>query len=439
MSGLLFPARRRPFARWATTRPRASRASCSTSSCCPKTRRRRTCSPRDYLRARAPFYPRFDHALFEALSRASSSCPRAATSQRCRTASRKSSCSRSGSRARRSSCCSTSRRTGSTFRRRACCGASLPRRCTPERLFVISTHQVRDLGTLMDPIVILHRGRVLLNSTLAEIGARVHMTQQSSPPSGRHAEPARSASRPSAGSGRCGAAAPTGRSISRCCSTRSSRSRTLADSVFATHGRCRVNDQLSLQRLAWVLRNDLLRNYRSWLVMPGTAALVALRSRCSAHYDRNVGNELLLSFSSRVALFGLGHHRDESGIRRPARPCDEHGAPAAAGVGARENVSRLLLMTVGFVVYLARVHDGAVVGARGHQRARVRCAPRALLAARSAPGSILPHFLVVQALFFLGAAWFRKLHYIKTIGTALVIVVRPRAASASRSPGCSAR
>jgi ABC-2 type transport system ATP-binding protein len=52
----------------------------------------------------------------------------------------------------------------------------------PERLFVISTHQVRDLGTLMDPIVILHRGRVLLNSTLAEIGARVHMTQQSSPP-----------------------------------------------------------------------------------------------------------------------------------------------------------------------------------------------------------------------------------------------------------------
>jgi ABC-2 type transport system ATP-binding protein len=51
-----------------------------------------------------------------------------------------------------------------------------------ERLFVISTHQVRDLGTLMDPIVILHQGRVLLNRTLAEIGARLHMTQQTSPP-----------------------------------------------------------------------------------------------------------------------------------------------------------------------------------------------------------------------------------------------------------------
>ena len=53
---------------------------------------------------------------------------------------------------------------------------------TDDRLFVISTHQVRDLGTLMDPIVILHQGRVLLNRTLAEIGARLRMTQQSSPP-----------------------------------------------------------------------------------------------------------------------------------------------------------------------------------------------------------------------------------------------------------------
>jgi sodium transport system ATP-binding protein len=53
---------------------------------------------------------------------------------------------------------------------------------TPDRVFVISTHQVRDLGALMDPIVILHQGRVLLNSTLGDIGARLHMTQQPSPP-----------------------------------------------------------------------------------------------------------------------------------------------------------------------------------------------------------------------------------------------------------------
>ena len=53
---------------------------------------------------------------------------------------------------------------------------------SPERLFVISTHQVRDLGTLMDPLVVLHEGRVLLNRTLAEIATRLHMRQQPSPP-----------------------------------------------------------------------------------------------------------------------------------------------------------------------------------------------------------------------------------------------------------------
>jgi hypothetical protein len=36
--------------------------------------------------------------------------------------------------------------------------------------------------------------------------------------------------------------------------------------------------------------------------------------------------------------------------------------------------------------------------------------------------SVLPHYFVVQALFFLGAAWFRRLHYIKTL-LALVVIV----------------
>jgi ABC-2 type transport system ATP-binding protein len=47
---------------------------------------------------------------------------------------------------------------------------------------VISTHQVRDVGSLIDPIVVLHQGRVLLNRSLAEIGARIRMARSSSPP-----------------------------------------------------------------------------------------------------------------------------------------------------------------------------------------------------------------------------------------------------------------
>ncbi|HEX5048341.1 MAG TPA: ABC transporter ATP-binding protein [Gammaproteobacteria bacterium] len=53
---------------------------------------------------------------------------------------------------------------------------------TDRRLFVISTHQVRDVGALIDPIVILHGGRVVLNRTLGEITDKVRMTHSGSPP-----------------------------------------------------------------------------------------------------------------------------------------------------------------------------------------------------------------------------------------------------------------
>jgi ABC-2 type transport system ATP-binding protein len=50
------------------------------------------------------------------------------------------------------------------------------------RLFVISTHQVRDVGALIDPIVILQGGEVVLNRTLGEIAAKVRMSHSASPP-----------------------------------------------------------------------------------------------------------------------------------------------------------------------------------------------------------------------------------------------------------------
>ena len=39
----------------------------------------------------------------------------------------------------------------------------------PERLFIISTHQVRDLENLIDPIIILDEGKIVFNHTLEEV------------------------------------------------------------------------------------------------------------------------------------------------------------------------------------------------------------------------------------------------------------------------------
>ena len=37
---------------------------------------------------------------------------------------------------------------------------------------------------------------------------------------------------------------------------------------------------------------------------------------------------------------------------------------------------------------------------------------------------LVPHYLVAQALFFLGAAWFRKTHFVKTVGAVVALASR---------------
>ncbi|MDC7218786.1 MAG: ABC transporter ATP-binding protein [Spirochaetales bacterium] len=46
---------------------------------------------------------------------------------------------------------------------------------TKERSFIISTHQVRDMENLFDPLVILHEGKIVLNRTMGELSSRISM------------------------------------------------------------------------------------------------------------------------------------------------------------------------------------------------------------------------------------------------------------------------
>jgi len=180
-----------------------------------------------------------------------------------------------------------------------------------------------------------------------------------------------------------------------------------------------VNDQLSMQRLAWVLRADLLRNYRSWLVATGTLALVALVISVFGAYDRVVGDEFYFVLFS-VALFGLGPLATSQVF------LDMHGRatntallllPASA---LEKTLSRLLLVTVGLIAYLA-VLTMMLSWVLEAINTLVFGVSRELYTPLEGAWVILPHYLVVQSLFFLGAAWFRKLNYIKTIGSVLLI------------------
>ena len=51
-----------------------------------------------------------------------------------------------------------------------------------DRIFIISTHQVRDLESLIDPIIILDEGRIIFNRSTEEISNRLKVLSRSGPP-----------------------------------------------------------------------------------------------------------------------------------------------------------------------------------------------------------------------------------------------------------------
>ena len=135
----------------------------------------------DFVRARAPFYPRFEHALFERYLR-EFAIPSAGNLAALSHGQQKKFLLAFGLASQARLVLLDEPTNGLDIPSKSLLRRVITEALTPERVFVISTHQVRDLGSLMDPLVILHQGRVLLNRTLAEIGATVHMTQQTSPP-----------------------------------------------------------------------------------------------------------------------------------------------------------------------------------------------------------------------------------------------------------------
>jgi ABC-2 type transport system ATP-binding protein len=51
-----------------------------------------------------------------------------------------------------------------------------------QRIILVSTHQVRDLENLINPVIILDEGRVIFQRSLEEIGRRLQMSLEREPP-----------------------------------------------------------------------------------------------------------------------------------------------------------------------------------------------------------------------------------------------------------------
>jgi hypothetical protein len=184
-----------------------------------------------------------------------------------------------------------------------------------------------------------------------------------------------------------------------------------------------VNDQFSLQRFARVLRNDALRSYRSVVVVSGTATLVMLLISLATAYDGVVGEgALFYRIFFLIALFAWGTLATSESFR------DMHGRHTNMGFlllpasAFEKTLSRLLLHTVGLVVYLLAFTTVLSWVAEGLNLVTFDVRRSFFSPADPLVWTLMPYFVCTQALFFLGAAWFRKLHFVKTVGAAVATV-----------------
>jgi hypothetical protein len=183
-----------------------------------------------------------------------------------------------------------------------------------------------------------------------------------------------------------------------------------------------VNDRLSLQRFAWLLRNEVLRNYRAWALVSGTIALLTLLLSALGAMDGEVGNNFYQVLFI-ATLFGWGT------IATSQAFADLHGRgtnaaflllPASA---LEKTAARLVVHTVALFFYLLVLTTVLSLLLEGSNALLFGVRREFFSPLDRTAWSIAPHYLAVQSVFFLGAAWFRKLQLVKTVGAVLAIAI----------------
>ena len=129
----------------------------------------------EFLAARAPFYPRFDLAAFERYV-TEFDLPRASRLTEFSYGQKKKFLLSFGLACRSALLIMDEPTNGLDIPSKGLFRRLIAEAVTDDRLFIISTHQVRDVESLIDPIVIVHEGRVLFNHSIDEISTHLRMT-----------------------------------------------------------------------------------------------------------------------------------------------------------------------------------------------------------------------------------------------------------------------
>ena len=174
-----------------------------------------------------------------------------------------------------------------------------------------------------------------------------------------------------------------------------------------------MNEHFSIERTWWLLRADFASGYRSLLMVSATlAGAILLISLLSFDGDTDVPAFFVSAFGA--ILFVWGAIASSHAFRELHDKTRNEAWLLTPASAIEKTFARLLATTVGLTVYLLIFTTVVSVVVAG---VHVLLPDRSLGLFNPIDPELLPQigaYLFLQSFFFLGAAWFRKRHFIKT-------------------------
>lgn len=180
-----------------------------------------------------------------------------------------------------------------------------------------------------------------------------------------------------------------------------------------------MSERLSWPRLKALLRNQSLGEYRYWLIASGVTAGAMLVGAMFA-LDNDHLDPPFYRVAFFVALVVWGTVQSSlvfAELHDKSRNTAFLLLPASA---LEKTLAPLLTTTIVLIAYLLALTTAAAAAIEAVNWLVFRRTNELFDPFATNVWAGLPYYLVVQSWFFLGAAWFRRAHYIKTLLAILV-------------------
>ena len=174
-----------------------------------------------------------------------------------------------------------------------------------------------------------------------------------------------------------------------------------------------MNEVFSPQRLRLLIRGDLVAGYRSLLVVSGTLAGVILLAALATHGGvLRDGDFYRRCFGLALFVWGLVA---SSRAFRPLHDRTRNEAYLLIPASALEKMlARLLAVTVGLVAYLLVFIGLVSVVVETLNLLLYGGTPEFFDPFHRTVWSAIFVYVILQSFYFLGGAWFRRTHFVKT-------------------------